>query len=92
MHPHNRAERILLDRKIISKRLKKARSVPGSSVEYIQRLEAEANRLNKQDPFDCGNPQCGICHFKKFFPKGENKETYKDMQFELMKGEGIEQI
>lgn len=27
--------------------------------------EDQLNRYNKQHPYDCGNPQCGVCHFSK---------------------------
>lgn len=42
------------------------------------RNEHQDNRYNKRHPYDCGNPQCLICHREKVF----GEKTVEDLRVE----------
>lgn len=54
--------------KKIKKRFKDILSNKG----YSEKLKESLNKLNKKHPFDCGNPNCGICRM--------DKKSYKKKQ------------
>lgn len=50
----------------VAKRYQQYRRVtPAWDLELFDRFSHRMNYLNKTDPWDCGNPQCGICHWQE---------------------------
>lgn len=49
----------------------------------------QVGRFRKKKAFDCGNPQCKLCHSDKF-PKRE--KTRQEIEADLKFQEGIEEI
>lgn len=48
-----------------------------SSAKFTQK-----GRYRKKDAWDCGNPQCGVCHSDKFPKRKKNrKEKLSDIKF-----------
>jgi hypothetical protein len=43
-------------------------------------------RLNKQDPRDCGNPQCGICHAGGYERREGRERLQVASELESLKG------
>ena len=64
------------NQRIIEKRLRQVKLF----MPEHDKLLAEHNRLNKQSPFDCGNPQCMVCHEDKVL--GIPKAKYRDNEIE----------
>jgi hypothetical protein len=58
----SKENRIHNKHKIIFKRLKILKWINRRRYEFF--LDKK-NFLNKQDPFDCGNPNCQLCHYEK---------------------------
>lgn len=43
--------------------------------------------MRKRRPYDCGNTQCGVCHFEKFHvPKARDNKRRAAIQYELDAG------
>jgi hypothetical protein len=42
------------------------------------RKQEQENRYNKRHPYDCGNPQCLVCHSEKVF----HEKTVNDLRLE----------
>lgn len=42
--------------------LREARSYSGTTDEWLER-KLQYGRLDSTDPWDCGNPRCGVCHY-----------------------------
>lgn len=60
MHRHTRAHVREQRSRWIQKRIGQIRRLE-HNCEVPNRAHLPG-KLNKQDPWDCGNPQCGICH------------------------------
>jgi len=52
-------------------------------LEFIPKNSLSFGKIFKQDPLDCGTPECGICSYDKKFNKNKlNKNTnnYNDYE------------
>lgn len=66
----NRAQRRANNKRVIKNRLKELKEVDNSYYKYICNKQ---NKLNKQDAFDCGNPNCTACTLDKKYSTLDNK-------------------
>lgn len=68
----------------------KSRNRVGVSAYVVDcECDEQIGRFRKKDAWDCGNPQCGICHSDKF-PKRE--KTYQEIKSELKMKEQLKDM
>jgi hypothetical protein len=84
-----REKRRITDKKIIKKRIKLLKVIPGNEL-FLKNVEKEPGRLRDRHPFDCGNPKCQLCHSYKIFGnrgKKKIKPTGEDFDERPMPGD-----
>ena len=53
----------------------------GTIKEDTSKRSCQRGRYRKQDAYDCGNPQCGICHYDKVHGIKAPKDIKADISF-----------
>ena len=88
-----RDKRRTTDTKIIKKRIKLLKNLPGQQ-KYLETIVKEPGRLRDKHPLDCGKAKCQLCHSSKLFGnRGKKKAAskIKEQEEQRLPGDFIEE-